>query len=80
MVGPSQLIELRKRWVRAQEMARELGIDRTTLWKREGDPADAPTDFWPAYARALRAKISPQAQEALQALDTVAGAMAGAVT
>jgi len=78
MVGPSQLIELRKRWVGAQVMANELGIDRTTLWKREGNPTEAPSVFWSEYARALRAKISPQAQEALQALDVVSAAMAGA--
>ena len=66
-----QLIELRKRWVKTGDMATALDIDRTTLWKRENWPASAPVEFWPQYAAALRSKISPQAQEALQALDRV---------
>lgn len=78
MASATQLIDLRKRWVSAAAMANALGIDRTTLWRRESYPEEAKPAFWAEYANALRAKISPQAQEALRALDVVSEVAAGA--
>jgi hypothetical protein len=74
MSRASELIEVRRKWVTTLEMSQALGIDRTTLWKRERQPAAAPVEFWQDYANALRSKISPQAQDALRALDLISQA------
>lgn len=68
-IQPRDLIALRVEWVTATDMAVAMGIDRTTLWKRENHPQTAPRGWWDEYRQVLQDQISPQAQNAVQALE-----------
>lgn len=68
------LIRQRARWVGKSEMSMDLGIDRTTLWKREKFPDQAPEGFWVQYATALRRRLFGISEEVREAAADLVGA------
>lgn len=50
----SHLIErARRHRIRKIDLARAMGLERTTVWKYEQSPAAAPEGFWGRYETAI---------------------------
>lgn len=63
---PALLIEKRRKAkIRSMDFAAALGIERTTLWKRENQPTSAPAGWWSEYESTLQQMLVKRASEAL---------------
>lgn len=66
---PEQLVQARRQGrITTTDFALSLGIDRTTLWKRENYPQTAPAGWWDLYAATLRDKLTERHERALAAV------------